>query len=239
MYLVCPKVRRMLRDTEAEAAGLEGLPLWRLASRGLQQALESLDRLYIKFRQKKNNMDLCGTTASVALLSPDGCHAVVSNIGDSRTGLVGEWRKLEHTGIGPESASQLFMTHAHRVSDPVEMARIDRAGGFVEYGGSGHRVNGVLGVSRAIGYCGIKDYADLVPALSDNMILERDGTKAGPRASCRLGVATSAVVALGFWPLWAVGQMHSLRLVGLASDGLFRTRSEEEASADLGHPWAP
>ncbi|CAE7288468.1 MPK4b [Symbiodinium sp. CCMP2592] len=191
------EVRRMLRETEAEAAGLEGLPLWRLASRGLQKALESLDRLYIKFRQKKNNMDLCGTTASVALLSPDGCHAVVSNIGDSRTGLVGEWEKLEHTGIGPESPSGLFMTHAHRVSDPVEMARIDAAGGFVEYGGSGHRVNGVLGVSRAIGYCGIKDYADLVPALSDNMIMERDGTKAG--------------------------------LVGLASDGLFRTCSEEEA----------
>eukprot|EP00439_Symbiodinium_sp_Y106_P064520 s233_g10.t1 len=193
------EVRRMLRETEAEAAGLEGLPLWRLASRGLQKALESLDRLYIKFRQKKNNMDLCGTTASVALLSPDGCHAVVSNIGDSRTGLVGEWKKLEHTGIGPESPSGLFMTHAHRVSDPLEMARIDAAGGFVEYGGSGHRVNGVLGVSRAIGYCGIKDYADLVPALSDNMIMERDGTKAG--------------------------------LVGLASDGLFRTCSEEEAES--------
>ena len=182
------EVRRMFRDTEAEAAGLEGLPLFRLASQGLQKALESLDRLYIKFRKKKNNMDLCGTTASVALLSPDGCHAVVCNIGDSRTGLVGEWTKLEHTGIDPEvrpcdgqgeQGKQLIhMTHAHRVSDPEEMARIDKAGGFVEYGASGHRVNGVLGVSRAIGYCGMRDFADLVPSLSDSAILERDATKA-------------------------------------------------------------
>ncbi|CAE7036127.1 Ppm1l [Symbiodinium natans] len=188
------EVRRMLRDAEAEAAGLEGLPLWRLASRSLQKALESLDHLYIKFR---NNMDLCGTTASVALVSPDGCHAVVCNIGDSRTGLVGEWATVEHTGFNPEIRGETTMTHAHRVSDPAEMARIDRAGGFVEYGASGHRVNGVLGVSRAIGYCGMKDFADLVPSLSDSVILERDGTKAG--------------------------------LVGLASDGLFRTCNEDEA----------
>ena len=176
-------------------------------------------------------MDLCGTTASVALVSPDGCHAVVCNIGDSRTGLVGEWAtvaqlwswkglgfrvsglgfrvgnllalfgeilipaesqrlallvflgywtsEVEHTGFNPEIRGETTMTHAHRVSDPAEMARIDRAGGFVEYGASGHRVNGVLGVSRAIGYCGMKDFADLVPSLSDSVILERDGTKAG------------------------------------------------------------
>ena len=176
------EVRRMLRATEEEAEGLDGLPLWRLASESLQKALESLDRLYIKFRRKKDNMDLCGTTASVALLSPFGRHAVVCNIGDSRTALAGNWTKLEHTGIAPELLGGIHMTHAHRVSDPAEMARIDRAGGFVEYGASGHRVNGVLGVSRAIGYCGMKDFADLVPSLSDSMILERDGTEPGPLA---------------------------------------------------------
>ena len=44
----------------------------------------------------------------------------------------------------------------------------------MEYGANGHRVNGVLGVSRAIGYCGIPDFAELVPSLSDTVILRRD-----------------------------------------------------------------
>ena len=44
----------------------------------------------------------------------------------------------------------------------------------MEYGANGRRVNGVLGVSRAIGYCGIPDFAELVPSLSDSLILRRD-----------------------------------------------------------------
>ncbi|CAJ1398379.1 unnamed protein product, partial [Effrenium voratum] len=169
------EVRRMLREVEDEAHEVDGVHLWRMAAAALQKALESLDRLYIKFREKKNNMDLCGTTASVALLSPDGLHAAVCNIGDSRTALVGDWKLLEHSGNAPRQVPGLILSHAHRVSDPSEMARIDAAGGFVEYGASGHRVNGVLGVSRAIGYCGIRDFADLVPSLSDSLIVERDG----------------------------------------------------------------
>ena len=47
----------------------------------------------------------------------------------------------------------------------------------MEYGANGHRVNGVLGVSRAIGYCGIPDFADLVPSLSDSLIVRRDASK--------------------------------------------------------------
>ena len=125
-------------------------------------------------------MDLCGATASVALLCPDGQHAVVCNIGDSRVSLVGDWKLLEHTGHRPLEMEGSITSHAHRVNDPLEMARIDAAGGFVEYGASGHRVNGVLGVSRAIGYCGLKDFADLVPSLSDSFIARRDAGKAPP-----------------------------------------------------------
>ena len=182
------EVRRMLREREDEARSVEKkegrtelCSLCSIASRALQRALESLDQFYVKFRERNNNMDLCGATATVALLSPDGQHAVVCNIGDSRTALVGDWKLLEHTGNPPEQIPGMVITHAHRVSDPNEIARIDAAGGFVEYGANGHRVNGVLGVSRAIGYCGMPDFADLVPSLSDSFIARRDvGNHAQP-----------------------------------------------------------
>ena len=70
-----------------------------------------------------------GTTASVALLSPDGQHAVLCNIGDSRVALVGAWTVLDHKGHAPQQLPNMVLSHAHRVTDPQEMARIDAAGG--------------------------------------------------------------------------------------------------------------
>eukprot|EP00438_Fugacium_kawagutii_P028853 Skav214192 [mRNA] locus=scaffold2153:16168:18125:+ [translate_table: standard] len=173
------EVRRMLREKEEKACCYSSQvesydQLCSIAAPALQQALESLDQLYVKFRAKKSNLDLCGTTASVALLCPDGQHAVLCNIGDSRVACVGDWTVVAHSGHLPWGTPGCVLTHAHRVTDPKEMARIDAAGGFVEYGANGHRVNGVLGVSRAIGYCGIRDFAELVPSLSDSVILRRD-----------------------------------------------------------------
>lgn len=186
------EVRRMLREEEEEASKAESYgQQCSIAAAALQQALESLDQLYVKFRQKKGNMDLCGTTAAAALLCPDGQHAVLCNIGDSRVALVGDWTVLDHSGHEPQQLPGCVLTHAHRVTDPEEMDRIDAAGGFVEYGANGHRVNGVLGVSRAIGYCGIPDFAELVPSLSDSLILRRDAGEQVLVALCTDGLCQS------------------------------------------------
>lgn len=76
-----------------------------------------------------------GTTASVALLSPDGQHAVLCNIGDSRVALVGSWTVLDHKGHAPQQLPNMVLSHAHRVTDPQEMARIDAAGEGMFVGG--------------------------------------------------------------------------------------------------------
>lgn len=182
----------MLREKEEDASKVNSREeLCSIAAAALQRALESLDQFYVKFREKKNNVDLCGTTASVALLSPDGQHAVLCNIGDFRVALVGAWTVLDHKGHAPQQLPKMVLSHAHRVTDPEEMARIDAAGGFVEYGANGHRVNGVLGVSRAIGYCGMPDFADLVPSLSDSLIVRRDASKPALVALCSDGLFQS------------------------------------------------
>ncbi|CAK9118780.1 unnamed protein product [Durusdinium trenchii] len=214
------EVRRMLQEKEQEAQlvrDVEGrsklCSQCFIAVQALQCALESLDRFYVKFRERNNNMDLCGATASVVLLSPDGQHAVVCNIGDSRAALVGDWKLLQHSGTPPEQVSGMVISHAHRVSDPEEIARIDAAGGFVEYGANGHRVNGVLGVSRAIGYCGMRDFADLVPSLSDSFIARRD-------------VDNSALVALSSDGLFRTHQLKE-------AEAIFKELATAESSAVL------
>jgi len=61
-------------------------------------------------------------------LCPDGQHAVLCNIGDSRVALVGDWTVLDHSGHEPQQLPGCVLTHAHRVTDPEEMDRIDAAG---------------------------------------------------------------------------------------------------------------
>ena len=80
-----------------------------------------------------------GTTAAAALLCPDGQHAVLCNIGDSRVALVGDWTVLDHSGHEAEQFPGCVLTHAHRVTDPEEMERIDAAGEIHDLLGDGGR----------------------------------------------------------------------------------------------------
>lgn len=54
---------------------------------------------------------------------------MLCNIGDSRVALVGAWTVLDHKGHAPQQLPKMVLSHAHRVTDPEEMARIDAAGG--------------------------------------------------------------------------------------------------------------
>eukprot|EP00403_Amphidinium_massartii_P036535 CAMPEP_0178457240 /NCGR_PEP_ID=MMETSP0689_2-20121128/46913_1 /TAXON_ID=160604 /ORGANISM="Amphidinium massartii, Strain CS-259" /LENGTH=732 /DNA_ID=CAMNT_0020083481 /DNA_START=35 /DNA_END=2234 /DNA_ORIENTATION=+ len=166
-------------EAEQAQGGMVSDALMRVAGDALAQALESLDGLFVGYKQRKKVVDLTGSTASVALLSPLGEAAAVCNIGDSRVALAGGWEVIEHRGRDPHvlSDEDLVLTGAHTPADPDEQERIKAAGGFVEYGRNGYRVNGVLAVSRALGYAGSSDFAEVISAKADTMILRRPAQK--------------------------------------------------------------
>eukprot|EP00929_Paragymnodinium_shiwhaense_P071971 TRINITY_DN36543_c0_g1_i1.p1 TRINITY_DN36543_c0_g1~~TRINITY_DN36543_c0_g1_i1.p1 ORF type:complete len:721 (+),score=61.31 TRINITY_DN36543_c0_g1_i1:68-2230(+) len=175
------EVRRYLRDVEDDAGtlGFEHPAVLRLAAEGVKQALESLDKLFVKYKAKTGDVALSGTTIAVALICPDGRRVICATIGDSRVALTGDWDIKDYDGFPPITEPGLVVTYPHRPGDQTEIDRIDQAGGFVEFGANGHRVNGVLGVSRAVGYAGIPDFCDCVPAKADFVIAERVGKSPG------------------------------------------------------------
>lgn len=212
------EVRRMLRCAEERYTNASmnepSADDLRIVAQALQSALESLDYLFVKFKKSipggsTRGFGYAGSTATAALLSPDGRHAVLCNIGDSRAALAGGWHVMEHFGSAPEVSADgsVVVTHPHTPGDPAEIERIEKAGGFVELGGRGYRVNGALGVSRAIGYAGVPAFSNVVFAKSDYVIAKRstEGAKAGCPA-----------------------------LVVLASDGVFETVGQEAAVEVIG-----
>jgi serine/threonine protein phosphatase PrpC len=78
--------------------------------------------------------------------NPSILEITTANVGDSRVVL----------GIG--DANQVYtskrLTHDHRVDDPIEIERIQRAGGFLFR----NRVLGILAVTRSIGDHVLKDF---------------------------------------------------------------------------------
>lgn len=194
------EVRRMLRRLEGgEVQGSSGVPSVDLeegitlqdgvaAAHAVREALESLDSHFVDFKRRQGEINYTGTTASVALLSPSGRTAVLGNIGDSRAALAGSWEVVTYEGYCPEVSEGLILTKAHTPSDPLEVERIEKAGGFVELGSTGHRVNGVLGVSRALGYLAVKEYSNLIVAKSDVVVARRQGKEASMVALASDGV---------------------------------------------------
>ncbi|XP_014557011.1 hypothetical protein COCVIDRAFT_37536 [Bipolaris victoriae FI3] len=92
----------------------------------------------------KYEEEVSGCTASVGVLTKDKIY--VANAGDSRTvlGVKGRAKPLSFD---------------HKPQNEAEKARIQAAGGFVDFG----RVNGNLALSRAIGDFEFKKSADLPP----------------------------------------------------------------------------
>ncbi|KAI0585334.1 Protein phosphatase 2C isoform gamma [Pyrenophora tritici-repentis] len=126
--------------------------------KALQDGFLATDRAILS--DPKYEEEVSGCTASVGILSKDKiyvvCHFLVSslhqclqiqaNAGDSRTvlGVKGRAKPLSFD---------------HKPQNEAEKARIQAAGGFVDFG----RVNGNLALSRAIGDFEFKKSADLPP----------------------------------------------------------------------------
>jgi len=101
--------------------------------RELYKIQQDIPDNYTVEEQRVEEMDnWAGTTACVALLY--GEELYVANAGDSRCVLARAGRALD-------------MSVDHKADLPSEQERVTKAGGFVKDG----RVNGILGVSRALG----------------------------------------------------------------------------------------
>jgi len=110
--------------------------------KALQDGFLATDRAILS--DPKYEEEVSGCTASVAIVSKDKIY--VANSGDSRTvlGVKGRAKPLSFD---------------HKPQNEAEKARIQAAGGFVDFG----RVNGNLALSRAIGDFEFKKSADLPP----------------------------------------------------------------------------
>jgi len=121
---------------------------------------------------KNNNVMFSGTTAAMAFLTrhttvehqrmdapapgPKGM-LYVANVGDTRCVLC-------------RSRKAMRLTRDHKACLPDEMKRIKEAGGFVALG----RVNGILGVSRALGDHCLKEFVVCDPYLYQHPLDEED-----------------------------------------------------------------
>lgn len=110
--------------------------------KALQDGFLATDRAILS--DPKYEEEVSGCTASVGLISKDKIY--VANSGDSRTvlGIKGRAKPLSYD---------------HKPQNEAEKARIQAAGGFVDFG----RVNGNLALSRAIGDFEFKKSAELPP----------------------------------------------------------------------------
>ncbi|KAF3035490.1 Protein phosphatase 2C 2 [Didymella keratinophila] len=110
--------------------------------KALQDGFLATDRAILS--DPRYEEEVSGCTASVGVLSKDKIY--VANSGDSRTvlGVKGRAKPLSFD---------------HKPQNEAEKARIQAAGGFVDFG----RVNGNLALSRAIGDFEFKKSADLPP----------------------------------------------------------------------------
>lgn len=110
--------------------------------KALQDGFLATDRAILS--DPKYEEEVSGCTATVAILAKDKIYC--ANAGDSRTvlGIKGRAKPLSYD---------------HKPQNEAEKARIQAAGGFVDFG----RVNGNLALSRAIGDFEFKKSAELPP----------------------------------------------------------------------------
>jgi serine/threonine protein phosphatase PrpC len=114
--------------------------------------------------------------------NPNRVHITTANAGDSRI-------VLGYEGQG------IRLTHDHCMDDPLEVARIEKAGGFLFKG----RVLGVLAVTRSLGDHMLKDYVIAHPTVNERT-LELNELTNNSNNSNRCAAPTFLIIACdGLW----------------------------------------
>jgi len=115
-----------------------------LMGRAFIAAFLVLDEKMRVYQKTTNGHDTSGCTSVTAMVTPK--YILCANAGDSRCvmGIAGGAKALSFD---------------HKPNLPVELQRVNAAGGFVQWG----RVDGDLAVSRALGDFGFKNRPDLPP----------------------------------------------------------------------------
>jgi protein phosphatase 1L len=109
-------------------------------------------------------MDQSGTTATVAVVSPET--AVIASLGDSRAVL---------SSLKDGNYVAVRLTKDHTASDPIERANVEAQGGRVVSVNGVDRVNGTLVVTRSIGDANLASTLSQTP---DVIVLSKREMKA-------------------------------------------------------------
>jgi len=125
-------------DTLTKEEFLEGI------SKGIKQGFLDLDEKLRKIPDVKMGKDKSGCTATCALITEK--YIVLANCGDSRS-------------VCCANGNPSLVTLDHKPSNDVERERIEKAGGSVLM----QRVNGCLGVARALGDFEFKNVEGMGP----------------------------------------------------------------------------
>lgn len=134
-----------LEDTEEWKTYLQaGEENAELLGKALIAAFLVLDEKMKVYQLTTNGHDTSGCTSVTAIVTPK--YIICANAGDSRCVM----------GIRGGAKALSF---DHKPNLPVELERVNAAGGFVQWG----RVDGDLAVSRALGDFGFKNRPDLPP----------------------------------------------------------------------------
>jgi len=113
-----------------------------LVGKALISAFLKIDEVMRAYQLTTSGSDTSGCTSVTCMVTPK--YIICANAGDSRCVM----------GV---AAGAKPMSFDHKPMNPLERARIDTAGGFVQW----NRVDGDLAVSRALGDFGYKNRPDL------------------------------------------------------------------------------
>jgi serine/threonine protein phosphatase PrpC len=181
-----------------------------LLGRAMIAAFLMLDVKMKTYQSTTNGHDTSGCTSVTAMVTPK--YIVCANAGDSRCvmGIKGGAKALSFD---------------HKPNLPVELERVNAAGGFVQWG----RVDGDLAVSRALGDFGFKNRPDLPP--------EQQKVSKPHRPLCAATMSRLLLPPTGQVSCYPDVTVHERKdtddLLLLACDGLWDVMTTAEAVAQV------
>jgi len=123
--------------------------------------LQRIERAFLitDIQSRKANILCSGATVVICLIERTASHSTLyaANCGDARAVLA-------------RNGKAKRLTHDHKAVDPIEVARIEAAGGFLIR----NRVLGVLAVARSLGDHSLKEFVIGQPYLFETVLDEKD-----------------------------------------------------------------